>query len=203
MFNYKDLDNRNISCWTTIKYSVYDGLQYFKNIFITNKLEHSGRIIEVSSDDNLGKLPFYKDKCHHLIKMADGSKFMLVFTHVKFADIAKHIKVGCFVKIIYNKFTNRIINIFPQPFYRYMNYEDFLDHNDIDNETIVKVCYFEGNIRRIDFIGVPIDNNDSIYTDSNLGTESNIDDTVETANTSLRDSKSDHVIIQIDDYKTK
>lgn len=157
----------DMGCWSSIKTM----WQYCKNLVYRNNGEYIGRVMEVVPTEYVNKLAIYQGKCYHEIKMNDGTKFMLIFSHVKFCDIEKHIKPGCFVKIVYNKTSNKVINIYPQPFFRYMTYEDFLDYNDIDNDAVVKICYLEGHIKRIDILGIPLtdvtDTNDSLYTESN------------------------------------
>ncbi len=109
----------------------------------------------------------YQGKCYHSIKMRGGMVFNLIFSHVEFDKIKDHLEPGSMVKIIY--LDHRVINIYPQPYYQNMPFEEFLDLCNIDNESLVRVCYFNGKIKKVDFLGV-------IPEMSNLSDDDNNDD---------------------------
>lgn len=93
----------------------------------------------------------YINKCYHSIRFVDGKEFQLIFDHLNFDKIQPRLKRGNMVKVTYNA-PNRIVNLYPRPYYQIMAFDDFLDLVDIENDQAVKVCYFDGHLQKIELI---------------------------------------------------
>lgn len=115
--------------------------------------EHKGMIISVDPLNNANAVPDeYEGKCYHRIKLADGSSFQLIFPNVYFALIRNKIEPGRLIKIIYTQPENKIVNIYPLPYYRNTTWSEFLENDEIDAETKIRLRYLEDDLTRIDFL---------------------------------------------------
>lgn len=94
----------------------------------------------------------YVGKCYHRIKLSDGSSFNLIFDHMDFEEIEDQIQEGHFVKIRYQMPSYDIINIFPKPYIREMDFDQVLDDIDVANNQKVEATYYQGRIKKIVFL---------------------------------------------------
>lgn len=114
-------------------------------------LEHIGVIARV--EPLAPEVPEeYVGKCYHAIDLTDGARFELIFDHIDFEQIAPRLKRGYMVKIFYDIPYFQVINLYPVPYYRTMAFEDFLDLTDVDNQQPVRVCYFEGQLKKVEIL---------------------------------------------------
>lgn len=119
-------------------------------LFSEPVLEHTGVIARV--EPLAPEIPEeYFGKCYHSIKMADGSLFKLIFDHIEFSELEPNLQRGYMIKVTYRAPNNEIVNVFPRPYYKDMTYEQFLDTHDISNLHPVRVCYYKGDLTRIEF----------------------------------------------------
>tara|TARA_R100001163_G_C5066538_1_gene205022 strand:+ start:2497 stop:3213 length:717 start_codon:yes stop_codon:yes gene_type:complete len=149
------------SCWTGIKSCFRTLSQESRNFLIdlgVSGLEktHVGKIIEVKNLGFVDQMPEeYRDgKCFHQIKLADGSKFKLIFNNVNYQDIAEYLEIGKMIRISYKEPDFRVINIFPEKIYKVMDFHDFIDEYSykIDVDTPIRISFLNDKIQKVEFI---------------------------------------------------
>ena len=129
--------------------------------FIDNLAEFSefpsdfiGMVDEVKPlSDNIP--PEYKDKCYHAVRMSDDQncyEFKLIFKDRDFSELSPHLQPGYMLRITYDRENLQIFNLYPQPYWEEMTYEEFLDSVNISNLHPVRAHYFEGDVTKVEFL---------------------------------------------------
>jgi hypothetical protein len=90
--------------------------------------------------------------CHHILYFEDGYNFLLSFDHVSIDELEDHLQPGYLLKVIYRPYDNKVINIYPQPYYRKTTLGEALESNSVklNDHQKMKIHYLEGRQTKVE-----------------------------------------------------
>jgi len=153
--SYNDLQTSASQLFDNIKDASSHLIRGVKNFFydISNHVityEHHGSVLGINP---IYPTPEeYNGKCYHVVKLTDGSQFNLIFDHVNFNDIREKVKPGKILRLVYKMPDFQIVNLYPLPYFKNSTYGDFLDETDIPDNIPIRVSYFDGEIKKVEFL---------------------------------------------------
>lgn len=118
--------------------------------------EHIGQVIDVRPICPVDQMPrgYRNGRCYHIIKLADGSQFKLIFSNIAFDTIKDQLRPKRMVRITYKDPDYRVINVYPQRLYHTMDFDEFLEgySEEIANNARVRVCTLDNRILKVEFM---------------------------------------------------
>ena len=133
-----------------------DVKSFFSNL-CNSYSEHTGMVVSVSPITE--EIPgVFQGKCYHYIKLADKSRFRLMFATIDFSSLEDKLMPGKMIKIIYCQPDYQVLNIFPMEkrCTRTSPLQDVIEDLEDDGinirEITVKACYVDDELHSLEMI---------------------------------------------------
>lgn len=92
------------------------------------------------------------NSCHHLLVFEDGANFLLSFDDIYFDQLEPHLQPGYLLKVLYRTYDNKVINIFPQPYFRKTTLGEAIESNSVNltDDLQIKIHFLEGRQTKVE-----------------------------------------------------